>query len=474
VALLIRGATVIDGTADRPLEGHSIWLEGRRIKAIGRIDELAVPPSIPVVDARGKYVIPGLMDANVHLMGDIRFEQLVRHEGRYHELILESAQVALKSGLTTVFDTWGPRIPLMAVRDGINAGRAIGSRIFCAGNIIGLDGPFSLDFMPKALDIASGGLVQRINSLYVENVGPDLTWMPPEQVAEEVRAYLRTGIDFIKYASNEHRGGEPNAFLVFSPAVQSHIVAEAHRAGITAQAHTTSVEGLKVAIEAGADIIQHCNLTGPVPIPQGTLQMLAKGRAAAVVFPLTQRRAEIVNSRVDGMTRRFWSTSDINCRALISAGATLLLGTDQAMLAADIATDPSMQGNLVTVSEDNLFELGQGHFHWLKAMEEKGFPSMEILKAATRNIAVAYGKGRDFGTLEAGKIADLLILDENPLLAAKNYRAIRTIIKDGEIVNTQGLPSTQILSKPSDPPPETAKTYGRFAASRYPTCCGSF
>jgi cytosine/adenosine deaminase-related metal-dependent hydrolase len=98
---------------------------------------------------------------------------------------------------------------------------------------------------------------------------------------------------------------------------------------------------------------------------------------------------------------------------------------------------------------------------------------MQMLKAATRNIAVAYGKDQDLGTLEPGKIADMLILGENPLQAAKNYRAIQTIIKDGQIVNTEALPNNPILTKPAAPAPDTARSYGRFAPNRYPSCCGS-
>src|SRR5262245_18474307 len=133
--LLIYGATIIDGVAERPVEGKTIWIEGTRIKAIGMRDELSVPADVPVIDARGKYVIPGLMNANVHLLGDSRMENLLRHLGRYEELIAEAAQVALKGGLTTVFDTWGPRRSLMTVRDRVNAGELPGCRIFCAGNI---------------------------------------------------------------------------------------------------------------------------------------------------------------------------------------------------------------------------------------------------------------------------------------------------------------------------------------------------
>jgi len=422
MSLLITDATVLDGVTDHALEQQSIWIEGKRIKAIGKRTELTVPASTKTLDARGKYVIPGLMDANVHLFGDIRMEQLVRYEGRYEEVIAEAAQVALRSGVTTVFDTWGPRVALINVRDDINTGRRVGSRIYCAGNIVGLDGPLSADFIPKTLEVASPGLVRRINSLFVDGVGPDLSWLTPEQVAAEVRAYLGRGIDFIKYAGSEHRGGEPNAFLLFSPLAQKHIVEEAHRAGTTAQAHTTSVEAVRVAAEVGSDIIQHCNLTGPTPLPDSTLALLAKKRLGAVIFPLTERRWEIFKQRFDAIGRRYWSNVNVNARALIESGALLLLGTDGAIAAREPG-DP--------VEEDDLMLLGEGHFNWFKAMEELGCPAMRMLQAATRNVAVAYGKQQDLGSIEVGKLADLVILDADPLVSAKNYRSIHSVIKEG-------------------------------------------
>src|SRR5262245_18057250 len=120
MSLLITGATIIDAVSDRPLEGHSLWIEGSKIKAIGRPDELAAPGAT-TIDAAGKYVIPGLLNANVHLLLDMRLENLMRYSGRYEDLIIEAAQVALRNGLTTVFDTIGLRKALIAVRDRINA-----------------------------------------------------------------------------------------------------------------------------------------------------------------------------------------------------------------------------------------------------------------------------------------------------------------------------------------------------------------
>jgi imidazolonepropionase-like amidohydrolase len=473
MSLIISGATLIDGVTTKPVEGHSIWIEAGRIKAIARRGDLGIPKSAQVIDANGKYVIPGLMDANVHLLLDVRMENLIRNEDRYEHLITEASQVALKNGLTTVFDTWGPRQPLMSVRDKINLGQIQGSRIFCAGNIIGLDGPFSEDFSPKTLDVASGTLVERINSLWAENVGPELTWMTPEQVGVEARDYIRKGIDFVKYASSEHRvAAGASAFLAFSPQSQMAIIEAAHGSGLTAQAHTTSVEGLRVAIEAGSDIIQHCNVTGRTPIPNTTLRRLVELETASTVFPFTRRRCAWITEKGDPLIGRFLSTMDMNLLGLIESGATLLLATDAGILAPEAATDRLMGNSWIAAGEDNLAELGQGHFHWMKAMEEKGFPPLEILKSATRNIATAYKKDKDLGTLEVGKIADMIILDRNPLLSVDNYRSIHLIIKDGAAVERSSLPVNPVLTKPTDHSERERYPSRRQAAgSQFPSCC---
>lgn len=453
--LTIIGGTIIDGVADDPREGQTIWIQDSRIKVIDRSDLLAPPAGASVLDARGKFVIPGLMNANVHLLADVRLEILARYLGRFEELIVEAAQVALKNGLTTVFDTWGPRSALMTVRDRIDAGDVQGSRIFCAGNIIGFDGPLSPDFFDEASGIASAALARRINASWVENVGRHLMWLGPGQVAEEVRAYINKGIDFVKYASNEHGSQAAGAFIQFSPRVQVAIVEEAHRAGITAQAHCMTVEGLRLAIEAGCDLITHCNITGPTPIPESTLDLFVTRGTGAVVFPFTQRRLDwFFKTKSQGrlgsdLIHTMYRAADTNARNLIDSGATLLLANDASVFAPELATDAKW-GPWLGLDVDCYLDLAEGHFYWFQAMEEKGCPPMEMLRAATRNIAIAYGKQKDIGTLEPGKVADVIILDKNPLLAAENYRSIHMVLKEGQVVDRRALPIDPILTRPME------------------------
>jgi cytosine/adenosine deaminase-related metal-dependent hydrolase len=104
-------------------------------------------------------------------------------------------------------------------------------------------------------------------------------------------------------------------------------------------------------------------------------------------------------------------------------------------------------------------------------MEEKGCPAMDMLRAATRNIAVAYGKDKDLGTLEVGKIADLVILEKNPLQSARNYQSIHSVIKDGEVIDRDSLPTNRILTKSADAPQKEEHSYIPFlSAGSFPAC----
>ena len=123
----------------------------------------------------------------------------------------------------------------------------------------------------------------------------------------------------------------------------------------------------------------------------------------------------------------------------------LLLATDAGM------TDPdALEQMSPTLRTDRLTELGEGHFLWFHAMVEKGMTPMEAIVSATRNIAAAYHKLDQFGTLEPGKLADLLILDADPLQNIDNIRRIGTVMKAGQIIDRDKLPLKRVLTAPRD------------------------
>ncbi len=445
-SLAVTGGTLIDGTGAKPLRDATILIEDGRITRVGAADEVAVPENATRIDARGKFVIPGLMDANVHLFSSIAdLEKLYKFEGRYHEMIVEAAQLALRNGLTTVFDTWGPRAPLVRARDQIEAGERVGARIFLAGNIIGFDGPFSADFYGQAATVLLPSFVQKINDLWEQGVGRELMWWGPDRVRATVTEYAARDVDFLKYGASGH---SEMFFIQFSPRVQRTIVETGHEAGFTVQAHTSSVESLDMAIDAGVDIATHCDVTGPeTPMPEETIRKLRERGVACSVLPITQARLEaMLEQQPNGYITPFMKTAAGNIRKMIEGGVTLLLSTDAGIMSDEVeAMLNAMAGGSVDV--DPRTRLGEGHFNALAALEEMGMAPMDILSAATANTAAAYGLSAKLGTLEAGKLADLLILDDDPLKSAHNYRSIHAVIKAGRVIDTAALPDDPIVTR---------------------------
>jgi imidazolonepropionase-like amidohydrolase len=438
----IVGATLIDGTGRDPVPDSVVLIDGDRISAAGPGTQVPVPDGARRVDAAGAHLIPGLMDANVHLVAAIFPDYILQFEGRYEELALEAAQVCLAAGFTTVFDTWGPTAPLVAVRERINRGEVPGARMFVAGNIIGFGGPFSSDFF-AADDLIADETRARINEQWERGVGADLMWLTADGVRERVREYVETsGVDFLKYAASGHAVGEMH-FITFSAEAQRAIVEEGHRAGMTVQAHTTSVESLRMEIEAGADILQHGNLTGQASIPEPLLDIIVERQLPVAALYYTA--AYIAWARENKVSSTYNEHLDHNNRRLIETGANLLLTTDGFAWGRAIR-----HPKLAKYSDGPDFgiNLGDAHVVWLKAVLEQGMSPMDALVAATRNPAVAYGHP-DLGTLEPGKIADLVLLDADPLADPENYLRIRAVWKDGAEVDRDALPDPRVLTEPA-------------------------
>lgn len=445
----IVGATLIDGTGGAPVKDAVIVIDGRKIAAVGPRGRVVIPAGAREINGAGKFVIPGLMDANVHLVLGSSIEFIVRFEGRYEDLIEEAAQITLKNGVTTVFDSWGPLQPLRTVRDRVNRGDIVGSRMFIAGNIVGLSGPFGRDFNVAAETTATKPLVRRINRIWEENTGPDLLWDTPDQIRREMRRYISRGIDFLKYAASGHREED---FLQFSPEAQQAMVEECHRAGIIAQTHTTSVESLRQALEAGVDMLQHGSVTGPTPIPDSTIRLMLEKKVYCAVQPRTAKRLAIeleqaedaVPSRRAKERLQTWHDNEVR---LVKAHVPLLLATDAGMMDPDAyeSMKPKMRVERPT-------ELGEAHFLWFKAMIEKGMTPMETIVSATRNIAAAYHKLDQVGTLEAGKLADLVLLNADPQQDVNNIRKIALVMKDGQVIDREKLPLKKVLTVPRTAP----------------------
>ncbi len=195
------GAAIIDGNGGKPIANGVVLIDGGMIKAVGAAGSIPIPTDVERIDVSGKYIVPGLMDANVHLVpwpSWTYIEFLARYENNFQGIAVEAAQMALKHGFTSVFDSMGPALPEMAVRDRINRGELEGSRIFIAGDIVGFRAVFTT---PEARASASKAFQSRINAQFELNGGPDLAWMTPDQVHDEMVKYLAHGVDFVKFGA---------------------------------------------------------------------------------------------------------------------------------------------------------------------------------------------------------------------------------------------------------------------------------
>lgn len=190
-ALAIVGGTLIDGNGGLPRAESVVVMENGRFTAVGRRGEVDIPPAAAIIDAGGQFVLPGLMNGNVHLLDAIMMmgkggaEYLARFEGRLHEVIEEASQISLRGGCTTVFDTWNALVPVLKARDRINAGAAAGARIFAAGNIVGMGGPFSADYSMQSRQVISKTFADRMDTLFDAGVGRILSTLPPERGAAD-------------------------------------------------------------------------------------------------------------------------------------------------------------------------------------------------------------------------------------------------------------------------------------------------
>lgn len=468
----ISGATLLDGHGGEPLPDATVLVSAGRIGAVGPRADIQLPTDAEVIDATNQFLTPGFVDTNVHtsLYGanfKDRKENAVFFFERGAEIALESAQMHLKHGITHVRDSYGQLPQLIEVRDAIASGKQIGPRMQVAGNIVGWGGPFSITFALIPEDDLSPW-EEMFSDHIAQGAGEDLLDMYPDELRAAIVAYLDKGVDFLKYGGTTH--WQFPTLISFSPEAQKIIVDETNARGLVAETHSTSPEGLRLSIEAGIDLIQHPEfiadrelsdeLVASIKERSIVCSMLVSSMTGEAWEQHLEQKAEVEAERAKddkgwGRLRRTVDREEtsfsarreknelghhiavrrLNAEKLIAAGCIVTLGGDNYVGAApEFARDPKPIWQ----------EPGIGTLMAVEGLVELGMTPSEAIVAGTKNGAFASKGSDDFGTIEVGKYADLLLLDANPLEDIHNIRQQSLVMREGTVIDAGALPSAPI------------------------------
>jgi len=468
-AIAIVGATIIDGNGGPPLSNATIVVEGRRITQVGPRNTVDIPAAARIIDGTGKYVTPGFIDTNVHLNLSFSWDETnARYWHRNADITLQAAQLHLKHGVTTVRDSYGALRPGIEVRDAIARGEVPGPRMYVAGNIVGWGGPYSETFsgMPESeLTLFQ----EQINDSITLGTGEELMHMTPEELRVAMNAYLDLGPDFIKYGGTSHMSYP--AGIMFSPRAQRVIVEETHKRGLVAETHSATLEGLRLSVLAGIDLIQHPRSLGRRYVTDELLDLIvergvicsglqntitgeawqwhleqrASAEAAQEEAAARGRRAPLTSAEI----RRNRDAADMaraimrsNAEKLIEAGCITSVGTDNLTFGHRSAA-PEFERERHVLWEHQA--PGIGTVMAIEGLVELGMTPSEAIVAATKHGALACRALDDFGTLEVGKLADLLVLGADPLADISNIRELEVVMKEGQVIETGSLPTDPVV-----------------------------
>ena len=461
--IAIVGATVIDGNGGAPLTDATIVVRGKRIAALGPRGSVQVPKGTRVVDAAGKFVTPGFIDTNVHLSLYNNGESMVRYEDRFLDLITEAAQTELKYGITTVRDSYGALLPLIVVRDSIARGKLIGPRMLVAGNIVGWGGPRSPLFSNAA---PTTFFDEQMMDFIAQGSGEELLDMSPDELRVAMRAYLDKGPNFVKYGGTSHT----NNLITFSPRQQEALVDEVHKRGLIAETHSTNPEPLRISVLAGIDLIQHPEVHS-VPIPDDLVTLIVERKVICSIlsngitgkpwkdYLKTRQRADSAKAdslkndtlKVMQRAKTGWELRNekrtqatairrANAEKLIKGGCITTPSTDTYLSSApEFLRTPRIDLHAMP---------GTGTLAAIEGLVELGMTTSQAIVAATKNGAIASQGLKDFGTLEVGKLADLVVLEADPLADIHNIRKLSLVMRDGRIIDRDRLPEKPVWTKP--------------------------
>jgi imidazolonepropionase-like amidohydrolase len=418
-AWTIQHVTVIDGTGAAAKRDMTVVVEGERIAKVVP-SAIAGPPAGRVIDGRGKYLIPGLMDVHIHLAG---WKGEKRADGApvVDHAVAEAALASyIYDGFTTVVDVGNQPENSLYERGLERAGKIQSPRIFATGNLITYPGSHG------------DAMAIRISDFEKDKALLD------RHIAEQQPDILKLTYD------EEGWGARPMITLMPQPLLHQ-IIQYYNEHGIRTTVHVSNERRSIEAIYAGADTLAHPVIQGPVSdsfvklmaakrVPFATTLTIGENYSRLVEHPefldtpdyvaafSAADREEMKTKVRDAWKARPWTwwmklmtpICEENVRKIVAAGGVAALGTDQSS--------------------------GPAAHREMELLVHAGLTPAQVIRIATHNGAVFLGKADDMGSVEEGKLADLVLLTADPLKDIDNTHAIALVMKNGQIIDESTLP----------------------------------
>jgi imidazolonepropionase-like amidohydrolase len=397
----VRAGKLFDPRSGRMLPNQVVLIEGERITNVGPAASVSIPAGAKILDLSRATVLPGLIDGHVHLTdatGGLQHQMLVA---------LHSATESLKAGYTTQVaqGSHGGGFADVELKRAIEQGLVEGPRLFCAGPILAItapgNGPYPLDFKPFEVEIVRNG---------------------PEALREGVRELAHYGADHVKIHTSGPFYFKPDGEMVNQalPSLEelTAVVDEAHRRGMFVASHTYGGDGLKWAIEAGVDDIQHA-----VAATDEDIQAILRNN-----LPIT---STILDLRQD-------EPADLKQWAPYSR-YRLMEQTWKKMLKAGVRLGYGSGATPVSNGQGRIFNKACNCSHGVQSemfpiFVRWGASPLYALRMATMvNAEIIHWQDK-VGSIEKGKFADLIATAGDPLNDISEMQRVKFVMKGGVMI----------------------------------------